>query len=71
MLRHEPEKHHLREAILICFHVKQTAAGTFRMLVEANGDISLKTNTIQVRAKVFEDIELQEVIDENPCQAQK
>lgn len=36
-----PKKHHLREALLFCFHMKKTAAASRRLLVDAYGEHAL------------------------------
>lgn len=41
----EPEKHHLREVLLYLFNIKETAAESHRLLVEAYGDHALSETT--------------------------
>jgi hypothetical protein len=45
MSHFEPEKHHLREALLFCFRVKKNAAESDRLPVEAYGEHALSEQT--------------------------
>jgi len=38
MSKFEPKKHHFREVLIFCFHLKKSAAEAHRMLVEAYGE---------------------------------
>jgi histone-lysine N-methyltransferase SETMAR len=85
-----PTTHHLREALLFCFHSKKSAAESHRMVVEtyANHAPSIKTCEFWFRRfkegnfftedeersgrpKIFEDSELESLLDQDPCQTQQ
>ena len=59
-----PTNYDLRKALVFCYHLKKTAAESYRMLVEAYGEHALgKTQ--------FEDNELQALLDEDDTQTQQ
>ena len=45
MPKFEPTKRNLRKAMLFCFHLEKSAAGSHRLLVEADGN---HTPTVQI-----------------------
>ena len=47
MLKFEPTNRNLREAMLFCFHLKKSAAGCHRLLVEAYGKHTLTVQTVE------------------------
>lgn len=85
-----PEKVVLRGSLITFFHLKKTAAESYRLLVEAygehtptqktcerwfarfqSGNFDLEDKERPGQLKKFEDAELQELLDVNPCQTQK
>jgi len=55
MSRFLPDKEHLREALLFCFHLKKSAAEAHRILVEAYGDNALSDTTCRDWFRRFKD----------------
>ena len=47
MPKFEPTKRDLREAMLFCFHLKKSAAGCHRLLVEAYGNHTPTVQTVE------------------------
>lgn len=82
LLNFELNKRHLREALLFCFHLKKTAAQAHDMLMDAydtyapsktmcrdcfkDGDFKVEDHERSGRPKLFEDDELEALIDQDP-----
>lgn len=78
-------KQHLREVLIFCFNGKKSAAEAYRMLVEVygesvptdkwfrrfkSGDFSVEDKERPGQPKKFEDEELEDLLDQDPCQTQ-
>ncbi|KAL3289570.1 hypothetical protein HHI36_022984 [Cryptolaemus montrouzieri] len=62
-----PNNRHLREVSIFFFHSKKTAAEAHRELQKVYGDAALRPSR-EGRPKIFEDAELEVLLDEDPCQ---
>ena len=83
----EPNKRHLRELLIYFFNLKKSAAETHRLLVEAyddaalnerscrewfkNGEFDVEDKERSGRPKVYENAELEALLDEDSSQTQK
>jgi len=82
----ESNKRHLRELLIYFFNLKKSAAEAHRLLVEAynnaalvrevewfqkNGEFDVEDKEHSGRPKVYEDAELEALLDEDSCQTQK
>ena len=47
MPKFKPTKRNLREAMLLCFHLKKSAAGYHRLLVDAYGSHTSTVQTVE------------------------
>ena len=51
----EPKSGHLREVLIICFHLKKSAVEAHRMLLSIYGDVDVKNRHGGGKEKLFED----------------
>ncbi|GFW65691.1 mariner Mos1 transposase [Trichonephila clavipes] len=63
MSAYEPNSRHLREVLIFCFNLKKSAAEAHQMLsIPMHGG---------GREKVFEDAEMEALLDQDSCQTQQ
>ena len=81
----EPNKRHLRELLIYFFNLKKSTAEAHRLFVEAygerscrewfqkfkNGEFDIEDKECSGRSKMYEDAELEALLDEDSCQTQK
>ncbi|GFX02377.1 mariner Mos1 transposase [Trichonephila clavipes] len=85
-----PSDHNLRTALIFCYHLKNNAAESLQILVEAyggnalsraqcyrwfekfqNGNFDVRNEELGRPSKIFEDVELQALLDEDDDQTQE
>ena len=85
MMKFVPNKEHSRTALIFCFHLKKTAAESYRLLGEVYGehrknrvnngfkigDFDVADKEHGKPPKKYEDVELQALLDEDDSQTQK
>jgi len=79
----EPQKHHVQEVLLYFFSVENSAVESHRLHVQVYGEAVLNNNMLWFRryesgdvedkerarrSKLVEDIELEVLLDKDPCQ---
>ncbi|GFX84112.1 mariner Mos1 transposase [Trichonephila clavipes] len=67
MSAYEPNSRHLREVLIFCFNMKKSAAEAHRML----SNTYVEDQHGGGREKVFEDAELEALLDQDSCQTQQ
>ncbi|GFW80959.1 mariner Mos1 transposase [Trichonephila clavipes] len=86
MSAYKPNSRHLREVLIFCFNMKKSAAEAHDTYGEAaisertcrewfqrfkNGDFEVEDQHCGGREKVFEDAELEALLDQDSCQTQQ
>ena len=87
MLVYEPNSRHLREVLIFCLNMKKSAAEAHRMLSNTYGEAAISERTCRERfknddfdiedrhsggrEKIFEDAELEALLEQDSCQNQE
>ena len=67
----QPNSGHLREVLIFYFHLKKTAAETYRILSSIYGDFDIEDRQGNGKEKIFEDSELEALLAKSSCQTQE
>ena len=67
----EPNKWHLRELLIYFLNLNKSAVKAHRLVVETYGEFDIEDKERSGRPKVYEDAELDALLDQDSCQTQE